>query len=71
MKANVGNLDRIARIIVGLGLLSLIFILEGNARWFGLIGLVSLTTAFLRWCPTYTIFGISSSTAKPESTETK
>ena len=71
MQANVGDLDRIARIIVGLGLLSLIFILEGNARWFGLIGLLPLTTAFLRWCPAYTIFGISSSAAKPESTESK
>lgn len=70
MKANVGNLDRIARIIVGLGLLSLIFILEGNARWFGLIGLVPLATAFMRWCPAYTIFGISS-TAKSESAESK
>jgi len=70
MKANVGDLDRIARIIIGLGLLSLIFILEGNTRWFGLIGLIPLTTAFLRWCPAYTILGISSS-AKSDSTESK
>ncbi len=32
MKANVGNTDRIIRIVLGLGLLSLWFILEGNAR---------------------------------------
>ncbi len=49
MKANIGNTDRIIRIVLGLGLLSLWFILEGNARWWGLIGLVPLATAFTRW----------------------
>lgn len=71
MQANVGDLDRIARIILGLGLLSLIFILEGNARWFGLIGVIPLTTAAMRWCPAYTIFNVSSCATKPESTEAK
>ena len=58
MKANVGGIDRILRIVVGLGLLSLVFILEGNARWWGLIGVVPLATGLLRWCPAYLPFGI-------------
>lgn len=45
---------------MGLGLLSLLFVLEGNARWFGLIGLVPLATAVLGWCPAYLLFGFNS-----------
>jgi hypothetical protein len=59
MKRNVGGIDKTLRIIVGLGLLSLLFILEGNARWFGLIGLVPLATAFAGFCPLYAILGVS------------
>lgn len=60
MKANVGAIDRVLRIIVGLGLLSLLFIMEGNAKYFGLIGIVPLFTAIVRWCPAYALFGASS-----------
>ena len=60
MKANVGGIDRTIRVIVGLGLLSLIFAIEGDARWFGLIGIVPLTTAALLWCSLYSILGIRS-----------
>ena len=59
MKKNIGDTDKIIRIVVGLGLLSLIFLLPGNARWWGLIGLGPLLTAFIGWCPGYAPFGIS------------
>jgi hypothetical protein len=59
MKKNVGNADRIGRIILGVGLLSLYFVLEGNAKYAGLIGIVPIFTAIFRFCPGYTIFGIS------------
>jgi hypothetical protein len=59
MKPNVGNADRVVRALVGLGLLSLIFVLEGNARWWGLVGLLPLATSFMRWCPAYVPFGIN------------
>ena len=58
MKPNIGSIDRTLRIVVGLVLLSLVFILEGNARWFGLIGIVLLFTAVVRWCPAYAVLGI-------------
>ena len=51
MIPNVGTADRIVRFLVGLGLLSLLVVLDGNARWFGLIGLVPLLTAGFRFCP--------------------
>ncbi|MCZ7557713.1 MAG: DUF2892 domain-containing protein [Bacteroidia bacterium] len=60
MKTNVGSADRIIRIIVGAGLFSLLFLLEGNVRFFGLIGIIPLATALMRSCPLYSILGISS-----------
>jgi hypothetical protein len=59
MQKNVGGADKTLRIVVGLALLSLIFFLPGNARWWGLIGLIPLTTGLLGWCPAYSPFGIS------------
>jgi len=58
MEANVGGADRVARIVVGIALLSLFFLLEGNARWWGLVGVVLVATGLLRWCPAYIPFGI-------------
>jgi len=58
MKSNVGNLDRAVRAIAGIGLLSLIFILEGGARWWGFLGVPLLATAIVQWCPAYLPFGI-------------
>jgi hypothetical protein len=58
MQANVGGIDRVLRIIVGLGLLSMLLFVQGDAKWWGLIGAVPLLTALVRWCPAYTLFGI-------------
>ncbi len=58
MQANVGSIDRALRIVVGLGFLSLLFLLDGANRWWGLVGLVPLGTGLLRWCPLYLPFGI-------------
>jgi hypothetical protein len=44
---------------VGLGLLSLLFLLEGQIRFVGLVGLVPLLTATLGFCPLYTLLGVS------------
>jgi Protein of unknown function (DUF2892) len=59
MKANVGGFDKVARIVVGVALLSLLVWMEGNLRWLGLIGLVPLATGLTGWCPAYIPFGIS------------
>jgi Protein of unknown function (DUF2892) len=64
MNKNVGGIDKVLRIVAGLALLSLLFILEGNARWWGLVGIVPLLTGSLGWCPVYTPFGISTCPAK-------
>ena len=60
MKANVGRFDRIVRIAVGVGFQAAVVILEGNARWLGLIGLVPLLTGIFGYCPAYVLLGFSS-----------
>jgi len=57
MKANIGTVDRVLRAIVGVGLISLVFI--GPQTPWGWIGVVPLLTALVSWCPAYAPFGIS------------
>ncbi len=59
MKANVGSADRIVRVVLGLALLSLLFVFDGNARWWGLMGIVPLVTAVFGFCPLYRVVGLS------------
>jgi hypothetical protein len=59
MKANVGGIDKVIRIVAGLAILSLLFILPGEARWWGLIGFVPLFTGLFGYCPAYGLFGMS------------
>jgi hypothetical protein len=58
MKANVGGLDRILRIVVGLVLVALA--VTGTVGAWGYIGVVPILTGFFRFCPAYLPFGISS-----------
>ena len=58
MTSNLGSIDRMLRIIVGVGVLSLLFVLEGNLRWLGLIGLVPLVTGVFSFCPLYAALGV-------------
>ena len=56
MQNNVGTIDKVLRIVVGLGLLSLIFI--GPKTLWGLIGIIPLATAAMGWCPAYSLLGL-------------
>ena len=62
-KPNVGKTDRIIRAVAGVGLFSMFFILEGPAHWFGLIGIVPLFTAAVRFCPAYTLVRMNTCSA--------
>jgi hypothetical protein len=64
MNANVGGIDRILRIVVGIAVLSLFFVLEGNARYWALIGIVPILTGTFRFCPAYLPFGINTCATK-------
>ncbi len=56
---NVGNIDRVLRVVVGVALLATILLIEGPWQWIGLIGLVPLLTGLVGTCPLYRIFGFS------------
>jgi hypothetical protein len=47
----------VIRIAGGLVLLSLVFIVESDARWWGLAGLLPLATGLVGWCALYRLFG--------------
>ncbi len=59
MQINVGSLDRIVRIVVGLILLSLPLWLDSPWRWLGLIGIMPLITGLAGRCPGYRLLGRS------------
>lgn len=62
MPTNVGTIDRILRIIVGLALISLVFF--GPKTVWGWIGAVPLLTALVGYCPAYSILGITTCARK-------
>lgn len=57
MQKNVGNIDKIARIVVGIALI--VWAIAGGPVW-AWIGVVPLATGLLGWCPAYTLLGIRS-----------
>jgi len=65
MKKNVGHpVDKAARIIIGVVLLGLVFYLEGNIRWIGLIGVIPILTVVFGWCPGWAVLGINTCKTK-------
>ena len=59
---NEATLERVVRVVVGLGVLSTVFV--GPQSLLGLIGLVPLATGLLGSCPVYTLLGFSTNGAK-------
>ena len=58
-KKNVGNLDRILRIVVGIALIAGYFLnTDATYRWAYLIGIVPLLTGLMSSCPAYTLLGL-------------
>lgn len=59
MTTNVGSVDRILRIVLGLGLLAFALFSGHAYAWLGYIGIIPLATAALGTCPAYSILGMS------------
>ncbi len=57
MKQNVGGIDRILRVIVGLAVVAWGVMAQ---NWLGAIGIIPIFTAAIGWCPAYLPFGLSS-----------
>jgi hypothetical protein len=56
MDKNVGNIDKLLRIVAGVVLIGLT--LTGVIGMWGWIGVVPLATGLMGWCPAYTLLGI-------------
>ena len=62
MKSNVGGIDRILRIVIGLVLIGLTVM--GTIGAWGWLGILPLVTGAIGWCPPYAIFGWNTCTLK-------
>ncbi len=56
MQCNVGQTERIVRIVAGV-LIIAAGVLLGS--WWGVIGLIPLATGLIRWCPAWSMLGIN------------
>ena len=56
MQTNVGGIDKVLRVIVGIVLIALAA--TGNIGAWGWIGIVPLATGLMNFCPLYTLLGI-------------
>jgi len=54
MQANVGGIDRILRIVVGIALIA--WAVTGGPVW-AWIGVVPLATGLIKFCPLYSVIG--------------
>jgi hypothetical protein len=62
MSRNEGMIDRALRIVLGLGLLALVFV--GPQTPWGWIGIVPLLTGLVGFCPLYRLLGINTCAIK-------
>jgi hypothetical protein len=61
MTSNVGKIDKILRIVLGLAIIAYGVIEES---WLGVIGIIPLATGLINWCPVYYPFGINTTCDK-------
>ena len=57
LPSNENSIDRVVRVVLGLTLLSLVFV--GPHSMWGLVGVVPLLTGLIGSCPAYTLLGTS------------
>jgi hypothetical protein len=62
MKVNIGGVERIIRITIGLVLIALAA--TGTVGWWGWLGVLPVFTGATGWCPPYTLLGISTCSVK-------
>ena len=62
LPANDATIERILRVVIGLGVLSLVFV-GPKSNW-GLLGIIPLFTGAIGSCPIYTVLGFSTAGKK-------
>ncbi|MGB4811053.1 MAG: DUF2892 domain-containing protein [Methylophilaceae bacterium] len=62
MKANIGSIDRILRLVIGAALLAWVLFFGGPVwAW---VGIVAIGTAVINFCPLYSILGVNTCKTK-------
>ncbi|WP_024954227.1 YgaP family membrane protein [Sulfurospirillum arcachonense] len=61
MKSNVGKIDRVVRVLVGLGLIAFAYLGQQPLAY---IGVVPAITGLLGFCPAYCIFNVNTTCNK-------
>lgn len=62
MTANVGGVDRVLRIVIGLILIALVFV--GPKTNWGWLGLIPLATGLFGFCGLYSLLGVNTCPAR-------
>jgi len=57
MNRNIGTIDRVLRILVGVVLIALT--VNGTIGWWGWLGVIPLLTGLVRTCPAYSVLGVN------------
>lgn len=57
MKINIHPVERVARVVVGVFLITLGFVGPANPWFF--LGVIPVITGLIGWCPIYSLFGVS------------
>lgn len=64
MNANVGGIDKVLRIVAGVGLIGAT--VAGLLPAWGYIGIVPLATGLMGWCPLYPLLGLNTCPLKKD-----
>ena len=65
MNKNIGNPERIIRVVVGIGILSLAFV--GPRSAWAYLGILPVLTGLAGWCPPYALLGINTCGKRSEA----
>ena len=66
MKKNVGGIDKVLRIVLGVVLLVFAFVGPEGIKMWGFIGVVPLLTGLINFCPLYMLLGFSTCPLKKD-----
>ena len=69
MEKNIGDIERLIRVVAGLAIISLFFF--GPKTPWALLGIVPVVTGLAGWCPPYTLLGINTRKKSEYSKEEK
>lgn len=58
MRTNVGQVDRVVRLVLALLIFGAYFLLDQDSRNWALLGLIPMATAMAGWDPLYSLLGI-------------